>query len=60
MLRCFSCKGAHHAWLHQDTSCGTSDEETTFKVDVQNVVTTLTFITIRAELGSYILLQLQL
>jgi hypothetical protein len=51
MLRWFTCKGAHHAWLHQDTSSGTSDKETTSKVDVHNVVTTLTSITIRAELG---------
>lgn len=55
-VACFTCKGAHHAWLHKATSSGTSDRETTSKGDVQHVVTTHTSIKIRAELGSCMLL----
>jgi hypothetical protein len=53
MMRCFTCKCAHHAWLHKDTNSGTSDKETTSKGDVQNVVSTHTSIKVRAERGSY-------
>jgi len=39
MLRCFTCKIAHHVSLHKDTSSGTSDKETTSDGEVQNVAT---------------------
>jgi hypothetical protein len=39
MLRCFTCKSAHHVSLQKDTSSGTSDKETTSEGVVQNVAT---------------------